>query len=152
MTTTTTAALRTARDTGVCVDCGRSYVPRAKPRWAFTHDGRLVGSVHQMHTIHNGYPCWTADGSLTPEEALFSVWLWNVPGIPDDRKSDAHWAWFLASSSSPTVDLSADQRELLDWWLTVGPLKLGQQREAGILAAYRALIERFLAWRETGAA
>jgi hypothetical protein len=45
--------------------------------------------------------------------------------------------------------LSADQRERLDWWLTVGPLKLGYQREVGILAAYRQLIEDFLAWRET---
>lgn len=145
---TTIDALRTARDTGVCVDCGRPYVAQAKPRWAFAHDGRLVGSVHQTHTNPKGYPYWTVDGTQSPDDALFSVWLWEVYPLAD-RLSDAYWARMLASSSSPTIDLSADQRERLDWWLTVGPLKLGYQREAGILAAYRALIEDFRAWRET---
>jgi hypothetical protein len=68
---TTTAALRTARDTVVCADCGRAYTPQAKPRWAFAHDGRLVGSVHQMHTTPKDYPYWTTDGNQSPEAALF---------------------------------------------------------------------------------
>jgi hypothetical protein len=79
-------APREARDTGVCLVCGRAYAGRpARPRWAFSHDGRLVGSVHAAHAQQptRDFPYWTADGELSVEAARFEVWQANVwPGPP----------------------------------------------------------------------
>lgn len=139
----------TAITTGRCAECGRAYQGNAaRPRWAFTHDGALVGSVHTYHTAKKGYRYWTADGDQSADAALFDVWKEHVRGWPDgsNRESDDWYAFLLASQ--PTAVLSDAQRERLDWWIETGPLKMGVARGERILVAHAALVRDFQAWRK----
>src|SRR5258708_39632931 len=97
----------TARDMATCLVCGRRYAGRpTKPRWAFAHDGHLVGSVHASHTQQpaRDFPYWTAEGTLSLEAARYEVWRWNIFPRPVTgfRASDEGWAFTLAAGE-PSV-------------------------------------------------
>lgn len=102
-----------------------------------------------MHVQQNGkrYPYWTADGQQSVDAGLFDVWRQYVQGWPprEQRDSDEWFAFLLANE--PSTELSSRQQEQLAWWIE-GPLKLGHDREAVILAKHRVLVEQFSLWRE----
>lgn len=149
-----------ARDLGSCLCCGRSYAGRAaRPRWAFAHDGHLVGSVHTYHENAHGrsFPYWTSDGEQELETARFEVWRFRVHGrvIVEETGGTPHqsdeWCAFTLADGAARRDgqLSDRQTEQLEWWLSVGPMKLGEQRRTGILRAYHALLAQYRAWCAT---
>lgn len=143
----------TARDLKRCIWCGKSYQGRAaKPRWAFGRDGHLVGTVHTYHENTEGrqYPYLTASGDTCPEAGRWEVWRIRVHGIPikptTTAEENQQWA-FLLSGDCPRDELNAEQQQRLEWWLSGKPNPLGEDRRAAIMAAYRAMLAEFRAWR-----
>lgn len=131
-----------------CLICGRRYIGRSKPQWAFAHDGRLVGTVHTSCSVaKNLY--WTANGSQSVEDARHFVWLWKV-AWEGDRQAYEHTDQQMARillSHGHDATINDRQTELLDWWLWQGPMNLGEDRRAGILRAYEQLLAEYREWR-----
>ena len=136
-----------------CLACRRTYRAGSKPKWAFHPTGRIAGSIHASETCQKR---WRDLGGLNttplsvshylPEAAMFYAWRWTLCERPE-RESASWQARFLVEDENITETLSAQQEERLAWWHD-GPLKLSDERIAGIREAYRRLIGDFRAWQQ----
>lgn len=134
----------------LCVSCGKAFGRSAKPRPAFDHEGRPVGSIHGTCAVVDLrrdkllFPPRQCD----PLAARFYVWCWHLRP-PSLRASDEWYAEMLLTTDGPPSEtLDEKQRSRLAWW-RAGPLRMGDARAARIEAAYAALVREFQDWVTT---
>jgi len=131
-----------------CASCGRFYGPSSKPRWAFTREGRMAGTVHASCLLARGYHYLST--SLSQTVAQFDIWTLELRPRPPRESDDWQVQFLISLAEDPLSEtLSDHQVERMRWWTVNGPLQLGEHREPGLREAYAALVREFLQWRRT---
>lgn len=141
----------TAQQRELCSLCGRQYTKTSKPRWAFTEDGQLIGSVHTSCGQRGSYIVVGYVRTMHPEAARLRFWLEtlqhhssgdNAQNIP------SLYAQSLIGNKRPSPILDQRQNDLLPRWETRRKNPLLAHEIAGVRIAYRDLIRDFWTWNK----
>jgi hypothetical protein len=129
-----------------CVACGRAFTPRAKPRWAFTAEGRPAGRVHASCLLPRGHRY--CPGDISQEVGRFLVWEWEMQPSRPDPHSARWWAGFLISRADDVREALNDEQEaLMRHWVGQDRVAVKESDLEGIRSEYAFLVREFIAWR-----